>query len=122
MNKRVLGEDIEALVSDYLTLQGAKILKRNYRCRQGEVDIIALDGKYLCFIEVKFRNGHRFGQPQEAVNKAKQKRICNVSQFYLYSNYKSFDVPVRYDVIAVSPQDGIYTLNWIKNAFDFTGR
>ncbi len=122
MNKRELGEEIEILVCDHLTLQGAHILERNYRCRQGEVDIIALDGRYLCFIEVKFRNNPKYGEPQEAVNRSKQKRICNVSEFYLYSKYKSFDVPVRYDVIAVSPNDGMYTLNWIKNAFEYTGR
>ncbi len=119
MNKRVLGGGIEALVCDHLALQGARILERNYRCRQGEVDIIARDGKYLCFIEVKFRNDPKFGQPQEAVNKTKQKRICKVSQFYLYSKYKSFDLPVRYDIVAISQNDKILTFKWIKNAFDF---
>ena len=119
MNKRKMGEVIESLVCDFLTDQGAAIVERNYRCRQGEVDIIARDDRYLCFIEVKYRNDPRFGQPQEAVTASKQKHICNVSKFYLYSKYKSLDVPVRYDVIAVSPHDNIYTCNWIKNAFDY---
>ncbi len=119
MNKRRKGEIIESLVCDFIAQQGAVIVEKNYRCRQGEVDIIARDDRYLCFIEVKFRYDTRFGQPQEAVTPTKQKHICNVSKFYLYSKYKSLDVPVRYDVIAVSPQDDIYICNWIKNAFDY---
>ncbi len=119
MNKRRTGEGIEALVCDHITDLGAAVLEKNFRCRFGEVDIIARDGKYLCFIEVKYRKDIRYGSPQEAVTSSKQKHICNVSKFYLYSKYKSFDVPVRYDVIAVSPKDNIYTINWIKNAFDY---
>ncbi len=119
MNKRKMGEDIESLVCEHLQSEGARIVDTNYRCRQGEVDIIARDNKYLCFIEVKFRSDDRYGEPQEAVTLSKQKRICNVSKFYLYSKYKSLDVPVRYDVVAVFPSDKIYKVKWIKNAFDY---
>ena len=119
MNKRKMGEDIEFLVCEYLRSNGAGIIEKNYRCRQGEVDIIARDGRYLCFIEVKFRKDDRYGEPQEAVTVSRQKHICNVSKFYLYSKYKSLDLPVRYDVVAVFPSDNIYTVKWIKNAFEF---
>ena len=117
MNKRVVGDSKELLACRYLSEQGAHILERNFRCRQGEVDIIAKDGKYLCFIEVKYRSDDRFGEPQEAVNLKKQKHICKVSEFYLYSKYKSSDVPVRYDVVAISQIDNILTFKWIKDAF-----
>ena len=119
MYKKNIGTLGENFVADYLSAKGYSILKVDYRLKFGQVDIIARDDKYLCFIEVKFRNDPKYGEPQEAVNRSKQKHICNVSKFYLYSKYKSFDVPVRYDVIAVSPNDSIYTFNWIKNAFEF---
>ena len=119
MNKRTIGDTKELLACNYLSENGAFILNRNFRCRFGEVDIIAKDGKYLCFIEVKFRTDERFGAPQEAVDLKKQKHICKVSKFYLYSKYKSLDIPIRYDVVAISQKDNIFTFKWIKNAFDY---
>jgi len=119
LNKKVIGDGNEDLACNYLTNQGCRIIVRNFRCRQGEIDIIAKDGMYLCFIEVKFRRNADFGQPQEAVNISKQRKISKVSRFYLYSKKLSFDIPIRYDVIAVSVNEGITTFNWIKNAFDY---
>ena len=118
MNKRDIGQDTESLACSFLVSQGARILEKNYRCRQGEIDIIALDGRYICFIEVKYRQNDRYGEPQEAVTVRKIQHICKVSKFYLYSKYKSYDLPVRYDVIAISPEEKILTFKWIKNAFD----
>ena len=119
MNKRVIGDGNEDLVCKYLTSQGLRIIARNFRCRQGEIDIIARDKEYLCFMEVKFRKNSEFGQPQEAVNISKQRKISKVSRFYLYSKNLSFDTPIRYDVIAVSVNEGIKSVKWIKNAFDY---
>ncbi len=121
MNKRKIGASNENLACDYISSQGGTIVERNFSCRQGEVDIIARDDGYLCFIEVKFRKDENYGLPEEAVSLAKQKKICKVSEFYLYSKYKSFDIPVRYDVLAISVIDGILTFRWIKNAFDYVG-
>ncbi|MBP3196783.1 MAG: YraN family protein [Butyrivibrio sp.] len=118
LNKRAVGDTKELLACNYLKDEGAVILERNFRCRTGEIDIIAKDAKYLCFIEVKYRSGNSFGEPEEAVNFKKRKHICKVSDFYLYSKYKSFDLPVRYDVVAISQKDNIFTFKWIKNAFD----
>ncbi len=119
MNKRIIGDGNEDLAINYLISQGLKIITRNFRCRQGEIDIIARDKEYLCFIEVKFRKNFHFGQPQEAVNISKQRKISKVSRFYLYSKNLSFDTPIRYDVIAVSLNEGVSTIKWIKNAFDY---
>ena len=119
MNKRTVGANFESLTCDYLSENGAEIIERNFRCKQGEIDIIARDGKYLCFAEVKFRSGDRYGSGLDAVDFKKQKKICRVAKFYLYSKYKSFEIPVRMDVIAISLNGDIYEFNWIKNAFDF---
>ncbi len=119
MNKREIGEKTESLASDYITSQGATIVQRNFSCSQGEIDIIARDEGYLCFIEVKFRKDDNFGAPQEAVSFSKQRKICKVSKFYLYTRYRSVDIPVRYDVLAISATDGILSFRWIKNAFSY---
>lgn len=121
MNKRTVGGSTESLACEYLKSRGAAVIESNYRCRSGEVDIIARDGVYLCFVEVKFRNNCRFGEPEEAVDLRKRRHICKVSKVYLYSKYKSFDIPIRYDVIAISPENGILTFKWIKNAFEYVG-
>ncbi len=119
MNKRKIGTGTEDQACEYLRSQAADVVEKNFSCRQGEVDIIAKDGRYLCFIEVKYRKDEEFGLPEEAVSLKKQKKICKVSKFYLYSKYKSFDIPVRYDVVAISVTDGILSFRWIKNAFDY---
>jgi putative endonuclease len=119
LNKRVVGDDKEMLACSFLEEKGCRIIERNFRCWMGEIDIIARDGSYLCFIEVKFRKDNSYGDAKEAVNYSKQKRISKVSSFYLYSKKVSFDSPIRYDVIAESVDDGILTFDWVKNAFEY---
>jgi putative endonuclease len=121
MNKRAQGGFYEKLACDYLVSKGCDILSVNFRSRCGEIDIIARDGKYTCFIEVKFRKDFSYGSPEAAVNISKQRQICKVSKFFLYSRKKSFDIPIRYDVIAISGEDMEYTFHWIKNAFNYIG-
>ena len=68
MNKRQTGADQEVLAAVWLEKQGLRILEKNYRCRQGEIDLIARDGRYLVFVEVKYRKGIHTGHPSEAVD------------------------------------------------------
>ncbi len=119
MNKRQVGEYYETLACNFLMAKGAYVLKREYRAFRGDIDIIARDGRYLCFIEVKYRKSKRFGEPEAAVTISKQKQICKISKFYLYSTYKSQDVPIRYDVIAITDIDGMASVKWHKNAFEY---
>lgn len=119
MNKRQVGDYYESLACTYLQGCGARIIERNYRALRGEIDIIARDGKYLSFIEVKYRKDKRFGPPQAAVTISKQRQICKISKIYLYSKKKSFDIPIRYDVIAITDLDNTATIRWYKNAFDY---
>ena len=65
-NKRETGTRKEELAADFLTRRGVKILERNFRCRQGEIDLIGMDGQYLVFVEVKYRKTARNGMPAEA--------------------------------------------------------
>ena len=75
MNKRQIGSVYELKASDYLTKKGYQIIERNYRCRIGEIDIIAIERDCLCFIEVKYRKNEKTGDPLEAVDKRKQQKI-----------------------------------------------
>lgn len=114
-NKRKLGARIEQLVSEYLTTHGFTILEMNYRCKQGEIDIIARDGAYHVFVEVKYRKNTQYGTPQEAVGLVKQKRISKAAQYYLYCHNLDEFTPVRFDVAAVLENKIVY----YKNAFDY---
>lgn len=120
MNKRNLGTFYEDIAAGYIDNHGGKVIKRNFRTRQGEIDIIARDGDYLCFVEVKYRNGESFGNPLDSVGYNKQKTICKVSKVYIRVNGDDFDAPIRYDVIAVqSCEDGMVKVKWLKNAFEY---
>ena len=119
MNKRVVGDFFENLACSYIKEQGGKIIQRNYRALRGEIDIIAKDGKYLCFIEVKYRTNDRYGEPEAAVDIRKQKQICKISSLYLISKYNSLEIPIRYDVVAVSSISDAVSVRWYKNAFAY---
>ncbi len=99
--KQHIGEIGETLACKYLRQRGYQILKRRFRCREGEVDIVARDRKHqiLVFFEVKTRTQNAFGQPQEAVDFFKQRKLIRVAQRYLrqYSREQEF----RIDVISI---------------------
>lgn len=112
-NTRKCGTEKEGLVAEYLAVRGVKILCRNFRCRQGEIDLIGRDGEYLVFFEVKYRGGDRFDDPLSAVGAAKQRRICRVADYYRLVKSIASGTPIRYDVVGITRDDVI----WIKNAF-----
>jgi putative endonuclease len=119
MNKRRVGRFFEDLACRYITECGGRIIERNYRALRGEIDVIAYDGRYLCFIEVKYRRDTTYGSPEAAVTISKQRQICKISKLYLYSRFKSLDIPIRYDVVAVCGQDDAVSVKWLKNAFTY---
>lgn len=114
-NKRKIGSEQETAARIFLEGRGVHILEKNYRCRQGEIDLIGLDGEYLVFFEIKYRKNEKAGHPAEAVNWHKQRNICRVSDYYRYMKNYAADCAVRYDVVAVMPEQ----ICWYKNAFDY---
>ena len=112
-NKRRLGADKELLAAEYLKLHGVMILEKNFRSRQGEIDLIVRDGEYLVFCEVKYRKNAGMGRPQEAVGLTKQRKICKVGAYYRMLHQIGLGAAIRYDVIAVQGDQ----ITWIKNAF-----
>lgn len=107
------GEDEAAR---YLEKRGYKVIAANYRCRLGEIDIIATDGDTLVFVEVKTRGGPDFGAGIESVDARKQRRIIAVSEVYLSENNIS-DMAVRYDVVSIGRKGTGLAVELIKDAF-----
>lgn len=123
MNTRKLGTVGEEKAVTYLLQNNYTILEKNYRVgRLGEIDIIARDAEYICFIEVKTRRSDTFGTPGESVTIPKQKKIHRIAAIYL-SNMRSTKEYIRFDVIeiilshGVASTDILKNLNHIKNAF-----
>ncbi len=106
----------EALAASYLEKQGLRVVERGFRCRFGEIDIIAQISEVLVFCEVKTRRRETFGAPQEAVSWSKQKRLVKTAGWYL--NQHSWDGELRFDVIAIlAPAGGEPKIEWIQDAF-----
>ena len=108
----IRGENAEEQAHNYLLKKGLKAVCRNYRCKQGELDLIMIDHRSLVIIEVKFRKNDKYGSALECVTRTKQSRIIAATQHYL-SNYPT-DCPIRFDVIAIS---GDSKIEWVQNAF-----
>ena len=116
---RILGSLEEDEAAAFLKDKGCSILGRNYSCKAGEIDVIYSDSEgVICFGEVKFRTEMVHGLPEEAVNNAKQRKICRASDYYRAKFSLDESMSYRYDVIAIS-DDGI---KWIKNAFEYIER
>lgn len=113
MNKRRVGQEYEQAAARTLMDNGYEVLEFNYRCRLGEVDIIAKDGEEIVFIEVKYRSTLKYGSPFEAVDYKKQCTIKKMAQYYLYEHKLPLDTYVRFDVVGITG----YNVEIIKNAF-----
>lgn len=112
-----LGEDEAARV---LKRQGYRVIERNYRSSAGEIDIIAMEGDTIVFVEVKTRGGGAFGEGKEGVTLIKQRRI--ISAAFNYLAMKGVEgAPVRFDVVSINVKDGIFTTEVIRNAFEAPG-
>lgn len=121
MNKTEIGNLGESIVCDYLIDRGLHIMERNYRCKLGEVDIIAAEGDTICFVEVKLRKSQAYGRPFEAVNRSKQNKIIRTALQYIVNNRKS-DYMCRFDIAEVNNINGKYEVNYIENAFEYSGK
>lgn len=104
MSNVTIGNQCESIACDYLKKLGYKILKRNYRIRGGEIDIVAQDKDYLVFVEVKTRHSHDYGLPVESMTPWKVNFLLKTAKFYLQQiNYG--DGPYRVDFVSVDFAD-----------------
>ena len=114
--KQVAGNAAEALASAHLEQAGLRILLRNYRVRDGEIDCIALDGQTLVFVEVRLRRNARFGGASASIDHRKQQRIIHAARCYLLRYPRQAERPCRFDCILLDSLDA-NQLEWIKDAF-----
>ena len=116
MNKRKTGSRWEEEAAKFLASCGLVIRELNFRNRIGEIDIVAKDGDYFVFVEVKYRKTASFGNPEEAVSVSKARTISKVAQYYMLRHKIPEDAKVRFDVVAVEGD----SFRWYKNAFLYT--
>lgn len=107
-----LGASAEADATRLLLEAGYRIVERNYRCKIGELDIIARDGDVLVFVEVRSRSDDEHGSAAEMVLRRKQRRVVRVARHYLGVVAPVFD-ECRFDVVAITAGDAVL----IKDAF-----
>ncbi len=110
---REKGKRAETIACRFLEKNGCQIKDRNFRCRQGEIDIIMWDDRVLVFVEVKYRLNDRYGYPAEAVTIAKQRKIYYVADYYRYRYHIGEKIECRFDVIEMLGNK----IRWIKDAF-----
>ena len=117
--RQLLGQSGEARASSFLKKKGYKIISTNYRCRYGEIDIIAKNDEVLVFIEVKTRTSKEFGGPAAAVDLRKQIQISKTAHHYL-ANQGNIEIDARFDVVSVLTQkDKATEIEHIVDAFEF---
>jgi putative endonuclease len=114
--QRTVGKAGEEAAVQYLLQRGYRILQRNYRCRFGEIDLIARDGGTLAFIEVKTRRSQRFGPAASAVTFEKQRHLIKASQMYMTQMKTAYEL-CRFDVVAVEIDAHGLHIELIKDAF-----
>jgi len=112
-----LGEDAAAR---YLESRGYRVLDRNWRHRQWELDLVCRDGDTIVFVEVKTRGAGTMGTPADGLNRKKQLRLVKAASQYLSKN-DLWDEPCRFDLAAVIATGTSMDVDHIENAFDLTG-
>jgi putative endonuclease len=121
MSNKKLGSYGESLAKDYLRSLGYRILEENFRNKIGEIDLIAQDGKTICFVEVKTRLSTGQGQPYEAITTWKIRKLSQMATFYLKHKFNTLEILSRFDVISiVQDNENVPKIQHIKNAFDST--
>lgn len=110
MNER--GRAAEARAAAYLEGQGLRILEKNWRCRFGEIDIVARDAQALVFVEVRSRSARSYGGAAQSIDAVKRGKLIAAANQYL--TRVGLDTPCRFDAVLFEASG---TLQWVRNAF-----
>lgn len=112
--KRKIGSEKEQVAGSFLQMQGYTVLEYNFYTKYGEIDIVAKDGEYLVFVEVKYRSNARNGFPEEAISYKKMQKITKAAQYYMLRHGLTEDIPCRFDAVVILGHEQ----RLIKNAFE----
>lgn len=114
LSKKELGDYGENLAVDYLQKAGLKIVLQNYWCPKGEIDIVARDGKWLVFVEVRARTSGRRGYAEESIGHRKNERLKALGAYYLLEHGYNQWPQIRFDVLAINFKGEEPLIKWIK--------
>lgn len=117
-DRKQLGNLGEDLAADHLIGKGYRILYRNFRCRLGEIDLIAQNDEFLVFVEVKTRKGEQV-DPLISITRRKQKKLLDLARYFLAYKLKEEMKQPRFDVISVRLEAAESRIEHIENAFTF---
>jgi len=109
------GQIAENKAAKFLIKQGLTLIKQNYHCRYGEIDLIMYDQETIVFVEVRFRHNSNYGNGAESITYTKQAKLVKTAQSYLMKN-KLGDIACRFDVVGLSGNLKKPEIKWIVNA------
>jgi len=115
INRRRVGTAFEKRAGVFLMQNGYRILEYNFRCRSGEIDIVAMDKGTLVFVEVKYRRSPERWNPLGAVDRKKQRIICRCADFYRLRHGVRESTPCRFDVVGIAGEQ----ISLIRDAFEY---
>ncbi len=111
-----LGRRGERAAEKHLRRNGYRIVARNFRAAGAEIDLVAIDGEILVFVEVKTRRSRAAGAPEEAVDERKQKRMRRAAEVFA-RRYRADDSEMRFDIVAVDASGKRLEIELLRNAF-----
>lgn len=115
--RKATGSAGEDLALAYLRRNGLRLITRNYRCRQGEIDLVMLDGSTLALVEVRYRSRHDFGGAAASVTRRKQRRLILAAKHLRVARSELRRYAARFDVVALDGAVENPAIEWIRNAF-----
>jgi putative endonuclease len=118
-NTRGRGRVGESAAARWLERSGYRILQTNYSRRPGEIDVVALDGDILCFVEVKARSTPTFGSGVEGISRRKRQRLARAARLYLAES--GWQGPCRFDVLGIDRRERGWKFTLVKDAFELNG-
>jgi len=117
MQRKDAGMAAEASACRFLQQQGLTLLERNFRCRNGEIDLVMGDGAVVALVEVRLRSTSRFGGAAGSVDWKKQQRLIAAARYLFLVRRELRNRPFRFDVVALEPDGPDLAVHWIKDAF-----
>jgi putative endonuclease len=112
-----IGQLAEQQACRYLEAQGLQLLVRNYRCKQGEIDLIMRGKNEIVFVEVRSRHHADYGSAIESIDQYKQQKLMRAAHHYLLQKKWFDNVNCRFDIIAINPTQPEPTIEWLEDAF-----
>ena len=111
------GKAAEDFALSELSKKGFRLIERNFSCKQGELDLVMMDGNELVFIEVRYRKGKDFGDGMESIDHHKQRKLRIAAETWLGKHQSANFKSCRFDVMSISGEINHFTADWIDDAF-----